>query len=665
MSSYTNIFSGFNVQPSQSSYSSYVINANLTLVWPLQFIDTTNVVSNIIDVNAVVGALTVKMPDATQAGIGNSVIFNNVGANTFSVIKNNNNNLVTLLAGQSAFVYLTDNTTIAGTWRTTPFGGGFVAVTSVGAVSTSNNLTIAGSPITNAGTFTFSLANDLLELSNFGGGTGIAVRTAANVWALRNVVGTANQISVVNGAGTLGDITLSLPVTITGINNLTVGNINLTANTIITTNANGDMNFIPNGTGANKFFKNVSLLRFPPNPLPQMLFYNVNNNGYVGLQGGNSALGSTTVWTLPLVDGAAGNVIQTNGAGTLGWTAVVNFNGPSTNNAIAKYQGIAGALQNSGVIIDPANNITGANSIISQNIRFAFTGSNTIDIANANGSLNLLANGNGNITLTTTAPGETQNSGILTMRPSGANPTPIRFYNGANTFYSSFQAGNPGANVTWTLPSVDGGISSLLSTNAAGILGWTPAGAGKLVLISSQVAANSAAIIFSANTATFPVYNTYYLIVKDLIPQNNDVNLYIQFYTDGGVNPVVTNYYFSFPWSDSAGNILVANAFNSNVSQIVPIRDTAGVRIPNAATIPNAPYNADFVIYNANSGNYTSMTSKVQYKYSTGIHTISMAGGASLNSAVIVNGIKLFMGAANVASGNIAAGTFTLYGLNT
>lgn len=41
--------------------------------------------------------------------------------------------------------------------------------------------------------------------------TGIAVRSASNTWVQRQVVGTTNQVIVVNPAGIAGDITLSLP----------------------------------------------------------------------------------------------------------------------------------------------------------------------------------------------------------------------------------------------------------------------------------------------------------------------------------------------------------------------------------------------------------------------------------------------------------------------
>ena len=72
----------------------------------------------------------------------------------------------------------------------------------------------AGFTITNldgvAGNPTFVLSNDLAAVEALGG-TGIAVRTGTDTWALRTLTGTANQITVTNGDGVAGNQTLSFP----------------------------------------------------------------------------------------------------------------------------------------------------------------------------------------------------------------------------------------------------------------------------------------------------------------------------------------------------------------------------------------------------------------------------------------------------------------------
>lgn len=80
------------------------------------------------------------------------------------------------------------------------------------------------------------------------------------------------------------------------------GNLSLAGNTVSSTNTDGDINIVPNGTGK------VVL----PN-----LRLSGSSSGYVGLQAAASA-GSTT-YTFPSADGTAGQVLSTNGSATLAW----------------------------------------------------------------------------------------------------------------------------------------------------------------------------------------------------------------------------------------------------------------------------------------------------------------------------------------------------------
>ncbi len=80
-------------------------------------------------------------------------------------------------------------------------------VTSVAATAPAAGITIAGSPITSAGTLTFALANDLAALEGIAT-TGIAVRTGADSWATRTLVA-GTGISLVNAAGLAGNITIA------------------------------------------------------------------------------------------------------------------------------------------------------------------------------------------------------------------------------------------------------------------------------------------------------------------------------------------------------------------------------------------------------------------------------------------------------------------------
>lgn len=80
-------------------------------------------------------------------------------------------------------------------------------VTSVAATAPAAGFTISGSPITTAGTFTFTLSNDLAALEGLGS-TGIAVRSAADTWVQRSIAA-GTGISVANGDGVSANPTIT------------------------------------------------------------------------------------------------------------------------------------------------------------------------------------------------------------------------------------------------------------------------------------------------------------------------------------------------------------------------------------------------------------------------------------------------------------------------
>lgn len=248
--SFTNVFTGNPVAPTFNSYNSFALTGNITLNWATQFIDTPNIVYQWMDFSVNAGGYDVIFPDATQASVGQFMIIRNTSgaAHSFTVQNNIGGNLATLAVGQISLFVLTDNSTIQGTWGIVPFGGGFAAVSSVAASALTAGITIGGSPITSAGTLTFSLADALVSLAGLGT-TGILVQSVLGTIKSATIVGGLN-IDVANGDGILGNPTVNLSDTITGLSSLDVGNFNFTSNTISTVPVNQSINIIPNGTGS-------------------------------------------------------------------------------------------------------------------------------------------------------------------------------------------------------------------------------------------------------------------------------------------------------------------------------------------------------------------------------------------------------------------------------
>ena len=122
MTTYTNTFGGTTIYPSDVSYRYVSLTIDQVLDWPLEAAPTTNVVASIMDINATASSLVITMPDATEAGTGQTVLFNNVGANTFSVKTSTGTLICAPQSGTTFQIYLTDNSTVSGTWRSFQYG---------------------------------------------------------------------------------------------------------------------------------------------------------------------------------------------------------------------------------------------------------------------------------------------------------------------------------------------------------------------------------------------------------------------------------------------------------------------------------------------------------------------------------------------------------------
>lgn len=134
MTTYTNPYTGQTISPSQVGYESLTISTDTVLEWPING-NTTDVVANIIEVTATVGSLKLYMPPATQVSVGQSALIRNVGSNQFTVVDSGGNTIVAIASGIAQYVYVTDNSTVNGVWRTVTFGAG---------TSAANAATLAG-----------------------------------------------------------------------------------------------------------------------------------------------------------------------------------------------------------------------------------------------------------------------------------------------------------------------------------------------------------------------------------------------------------------------------------------------------------------------------------------------------------------------------------------
>lgn len=123
MNSYTNVFGGQNISPTQLSYAPLTITTNTTLYWPFEQLDGVTVAAAKMNVTASAG-LSVTLPDATKVSNGQDILFKNIGSNTVTIKGNTGVTLGTAASGEIWYFYLTSNATVAGTWSTAQLGIG-------------------------------------------------------------------------------------------------------------------------------------------------------------------------------------------------------------------------------------------------------------------------------------------------------------------------------------------------------------------------------------------------------------------------------------------------------------------------------------------------------------------------------------------------------------
>ena len=186
---FTDVFGGANIYPSEISYSAIALSADVVLSWPEETSTNDNLATRIIDVTASAAGFNIFLPDAAKSGTGNTILFNNLGAYTFTVKDADGVQVGTIAAGTLWQIYLTDNTTAAGIWQLLQYG----ATTSV-----ANASALAGTGIVAVGT----LLSQSVPITSFNSDYSAGVSDRAKMY---------------NWTGAGGTLTLPDPIT-TGTN---------------------------------------------------------------------------------------------------------------------------------------------------------------------------------------------------------------------------------------------------------------------------------------------------------------------------------------------------------------------------------------------------------------------------------------------------------------
>ena len=192
MTTYTDVFGGANIYPSEVDYSSIALIADITLSWPEETSTSLNLATKIMGITPSGAGYALTLPLADKTGTGQTILFNNLGANTFTVKNAVGVPVVTVAPGTLWQIYLSDNSTAAGTWVALQYGAttssvnaSSLAGTGIVAVGTLLSQSV---PITNFNSNYISGTNDRAQMFVWTGAGGTltlpAAATVGNNWFL-------------------------------------------------------------------------------------------------------------------------------------------------------------------------------------------------------------------------------------------------------------------------------------------------------------------------------------------------------------------------------------------------------------------------------------------------------------------------------------------------
>ena len=174
----------------------------------------------------------------------------------------------------------------------------------------------------------------------------------------------------------------------------------------------------------------------------------------------------------------------------------------STNTAVVRWSGTAGSvLQNSGVLIDGSNNITGIGTIASG----AITSSGAI----IGTQVDILAAGD------------------------------LRLQDSTGGQYVALEAAGTTTSHTLTLPATQGSASTFLQNNGSGALSWAAAGGGALTFVGKATASNSSTLGITGIDGT---YENYLILGSDLVPASDHRQFQLQFGDSSGIDTGASDY---------------------------------------------------------------------------------------------------------------------------
>ena len=209
------------------------------------------------------------------------------------------------------------------------------------------------------------------------------------------------------------------------------------------------------------------------------------------------------------------------------------------------------------------------------------------------------------------------------------------------------------ASGTTALSKLAAGTNGHVLTLATGVPTWAAPSAGAMELITTSIASNSTTIDFNNLNST---YDHYIVVMSDVQPATDDAFFRLRTSSNNGssYDAGAGNYRYSGT-GNSTGGVLTqySSASDTHIALTWP---TATAGLSNVST---EAFSGTVTIYKpSGSTNFTQVNFSNAYTPSAASQFISTVGGGCRTAAADVDAIRFLM-----SSGNIASGTFKLYGV--
>ena len=220
MSTFTSPFTGTVIEPTDVSYYALTFSTNTQLYWPAVVNPTQVPAARIMDCITSVASLSIYLPEGDQGSVGSDILIRNKGSVSFTVVDSTGLQGVTVAAGVSKYFYLSDNSTVAGTWQNVTFGTGTSSADAT-SLQGAGLTTLVGKLAVTANVVSVSTAPTLSDAS----------RAVSYVWtsgsgsiALPSLSGLSDGWWIGFRNGGTGTITFTMPsgATINGLSTLSI-----------------------------------------------------------------------------------------------------------------------------------------------------------------------------------------------------------------------------------------------------------------------------------------------------------------------------------------------------------------------------------------------------------------------------------------------------------